>query len=124
MLLAINHIQITVPVGDEVEAKWFYCNLLGLEEVEKPDILKPNGGFWMKLGNHQIHVGTESNVDRSKTKSHIAYQVSNIEEWKSKFTKENIAIIESQPIPGCERFEIRDPFGNRIEFMAIIPNQR
>jgi catechol 2,3-dioxygenase-like lactoylglutathione lyase family enzyme len=123
MLLAINHIQITVPVGEEPEAKKFYCNLLGLMEIEKPDILKPNGGFWMKLENFQIHVGTESNVDRNKTKSHVAYEVSNIEEWKNKFKKENIVVIESQPIPGCERFEIRDPFGNRIEFMAIKPNQ-
>ena len=122
MLLAINHVQITIPIGEEAEAKWFYCELLGLEEVEKPDILKPNGGFWMRLNDLQIHVGTESYVDRSKTKSHIAYEVSNINEYKSKLKKENITIIESQQIPGYERFEIRDPFGNRVEFMATIHN--
>ena len=51
MLIGVNHVQITIPEGQEKEAKEFYCNLLGLEEVEKPSVLKPNGGFWMQLGN-------------------------------------------------------------------------
>ena len=32
------------------------CNL---PEVEKPAALKPRGGFWLKAGDRQIHVGTE-----------------------------------------------------------------
>ncbi|MBI3561121.1 MAG: VOC family protein [Gammaproteobacteria bacterium] len=117
MLIAVNHVQITVPEGQEKEAKEFYCNLLGLKEVEKPDVLKPNGGFWMQSGNIQIHVGIESGVDRNQTKAHVAYEVTGIESWRSKLEAENIVVLNSQLIPGFKRFEFRDPFGNRVELL-------
>lgn len=121
MLLTLNHVQITVPKGQEKEARAFYCTLLGLEEIKKPDVLKPNGGFWLQLGQVQLHIGTESNSGRHKTKAHIAYQVSNITEWRNRFETENITITENQQIPGFDRFDVRDPFGNRLEFMAKKP---
>jgi hypothetical protein len=31
---------------------------------------------------------------------------------------EGIEILESVAIPGYARFEFRDPFGNRVEFIA------
>ena len=117
MLLGINHVQITIPDGQEQKAKAFYCDLLGLGEIEKPDILKPNGGFWLQLGNIQIHVGTESGVDRDKTKAHVAYEVSDIEYWRRRLEARNIALFNNQPIPGFKRFEFRDPFGNRVELI-------
>ncbi|GAF12221.1 glyoxalase/bleomycin resistance protein [Bacillus sp. JCM 19046] len=49
-----------------------------LSQVEKPDSLKDRGGFWLSLGNQDVHVGTETDVDRLKTKAHIAYEVEGI----------------------------------------------
>lgn len=117
MLIGINHVQITIPDGKEQEARRFYCSLLGLQEIEKPNVLKPNGGFWMQLGSIQIHVGIESEVDRNRTKAHIAYEVSDIELWPSKLESENIKLISNTPIPGFKRIEFRDPFGNRVELI-------
>ena len=37
MLIGINHVQITIPEGQEQAAREFYCDLLGLKEIEKPD---------------------------------------------------------------------------------------
>jgi catechol 2,3-dioxygenase-like lactoylglutathione lyase family enzyme len=37
MIHAIHHVQITIPRGAEDEARTFYCDLLGLPEIEKPD---------------------------------------------------------------------------------------
>ena len=117
MLTGVNHIQITIPVGREQEARLFYCSLLGLNEIEKPEVLKANGGFWMQLGNIQIHVGTENGVDRNRTKAHVAYEVRNIESWRKKLEAENIETFNNQQIPGFNRFEFRDPFGNRVELI-------
>jgi catechol 2,3-dioxygenase-like lactoylglutathione lyase family enzyme len=94
----------------------FYCDLLGLREIEKPASLKANGGFWLALVDQQIHLGVEDGVDRTRSKAHLAYQVDDITAWRARMTAANIAIAEQTPIEGQIRFEIRDPFGNRIEF--------
>ena len=52
------------------------------------------------------------------TKAHLAYEVSDLEFWKKKLSEEKIVIKESIPIPGYTRFEFRDPFGNRVEFLS------
>lgn len=120
MIIGLHHVQITVPKGTEEEAKGFYCGVLGLDETEKPDSLKGRGGFWLQLGSHQVHVGTEPGVDRSLTKAHLAYQVSNLSVWKEKLNEYGIEIIDSVPIPGFDRFEFRDPFGNRVEMIEVL----
>lgn len=113
----LHHSQISIPKGSEDKAREFYCSFLGLIEVPKPESLKGRGGFWILLGDTQIHFGAEDGVDRSATRAHLAYQVSNLSEWKSHITQRGIEILDGIPIPGYDRFEFRDPFGNRIEFL-------
>lgn len=117
MLLQIHHAQITIPKGEETEARKFYRDFLGLTEVPKPKSLRNRGGFWLELGGLQIHVGTEEDFDRTKTKAHLAYLVDDLDRWRAKLETENIKILEGVPIPDYERFEFRDPFGNRVEFL-------
>ena len=62
-------------------------------------------------------MGTEDGFDRLTTKAHIAYQVEDIEYWKRKLAEHQIDILASVPIPHYERFEFRDPFGNRVEMI-------
>lgn len=120
MIVGIHHVQITVPKGREPEAREFYCGLLGLHEIEKPDSLKPRGGFWLAVGDRQVHVGTEDGVDRHATKAHVAYTVHDLEAWRVKLSKRGIATEEGVPIAGYIRFEFRDPFGNRVEMIQSI----
>ena len=117
MIKRIHHVQITIPKGAEAIARTFYCDQLQFEEIEKPDTLKHRGGLWLKLGEQEIHIGTEDDIDRNRTKAHIAYEVQHINNWRSQLIKSGITIIESIPIPGYQRFECRDPFGNRIEII-------
>jgi len=116
-ILGIHHVQITIPKGQEAQAKDFYCKLLGIAEIEKPENLKTRGGFWMNLGSIQVHVGAEDQIDRHKTKAHIAYAVKDLNHWKSRLESAGVLIEDGMPIPGFQRFEFRDPFGNRIEFI-------
>ena len=59
MILGLHHAQITIPKGSEDEARAFYCSFLNLPELEKPDALKSRCGFWLQVGDRQVHVGTE-----------------------------------------------------------------
>ena len=113
----IHHAQITVPPGAEDEARKFYCGVLGLPEAPKPAELAGRGGFWLAVGDQQVHVGTEAGVDRAVTKAHLAYQVENLALWRQTLEVQRIEVLESVTIPGFDRFEFRDPFGNRVEFI-------
>jgi len=117
MIIGLHHVQITIPQGAETQGRDFYCQVLGLKEIEKPNSLKGRGGFWLQVGKMEVHVGTEEGFNRFTTKSHIAYQVEDIAFWKARLTAHSIEIIESIPIPNFERFEFRDPFGNRVEMI-------
>ena len=115
--LKFNHIALTIPCGAEDQARQFYCHVLGLVELEKPDSLKPNGGLWLQTGNLPLHLGVEDGVDRTKTKSHPAFEVNDLNKAREHLIKYDIPIKEAVPIPGHERFYVSDPFGNRIEFI-------
>ncbi|HET6325219.1 MAG TPA: VOC family protein [Planctomycetaceae bacterium] len=117
MILGIDHVQITVPRGQEPAAREFYCGVLGLIEIEKPDALKPRGGFWLQVGDRELHVGTEEGVNRQATKAHVAFAVEALAFWRTRLSEADIAVEDGVPIPHCERFEFRDPFGNRVELI-------
>lgn len=119
MIERVHHVQITIPFNQEEKGREFYCRILGFREIEKPEALRVRGGFWLELGDFQIHVGTEDSFDRLHTKAHLAYQVSDLEEWKSRLSFAGCEILDGIPIPGMVRFETRDPFGNRLEFLQL-----
>ncbi len=111
----LNHIQICIPKNKEEAAKKFYCDLLGLEEIEKPRDLKKNGGFWLKIAEIELHIGTEDQVNKSKR--HPAFEVTKLENIKTKLINNGIRIKEDNPLPLFNRFSFYDPFGNRIELL-------
>ncbi|WP_235427325.1 VOC family protein [Cohnella kolymensis] len=115
MIIGFHHAQITIPKGKEAEARDFYCGLLQLTEIAKPVSLLGRGGLWVQVGNQQLHIGTEDGVDRLRTKAHLAYEVTDVKAIQKLLIENGIEILESVPIPGYERFEFRDPFGNRVE---------
>lgn len=117
LILRVHHAQITIPVGAETDAREFYCEFLGLNEVPKPESLQGRGGFWLEIGEFQVHVGTEDGFDRAKTKAHLAYQVENLELWRERLKRRGVEVLEGIKIPDYRRFEFRDPFKNRIEFL-------
>jgi catechol 2,3-dioxygenase-like lactoylglutathione lyase family enzyme len=120
MIIGIHHAQITIPKGAEEEGRNFYCKVLGLKEIEKPDPLKGRGGFWLQVGDREVHVGTEVGFDRNSTKSHIAYLVQDVSHWRKVLEENGTKILESVAIPNYERFEFRDPFGNRVEIISEV----
>lgn len=117
MIKSAHHVQISIPIGAEDEARGFYCGILGMSEIKKPDALIGRGGFWLELDGFQVHFGTEDGVDRAKTRSHVAYLVTGLDGWRQKLNDNGCQITDGIPIPNYNRFEFRDPFGNRVEFL-------
>ncbi len=117
MIRTVHHVQISIPIGAEDAARAFYCGVLGLSEIPKPDTLTARGGFWLELDGFQIHFGTENGIDRTKTKGHLAYLVSDLQHWRTKLAGYGCEVKDGIPIPNYRRIEFRDPFGNRVEFL-------
>lgn len=116
----INHLMITIPVGSEADARAFYCGVLGLREIDKPESLRGRGGLWLELDGQQIHLGAQDGIDRRASRAHVAFQVDDLPMWQAKLTAHGVEIGDSIPIPGYNRFEFRDPFGNRLELMQAV----
>ncbi len=116
-IVDLHHAQITIPSGADNIGRQFYCQVMGLQEIEKPDSLRYRGGFWLRVGNKDVHVGVEDDVVRRSTKAHLAYLVNDLAGWRDHLEDHGLVINESIPIPGFNRFESRDPFGNRLEFI-------
>ncbi|MFQ3230757.1 VOC family protein [Reinekea sp.] len=120
MIKSINHVQVTIPFGAEEQARKFYSGILGLVELDKPAVLNENGGVWFKVGALQLHIGCEENDSRLSSKAHVAFNVESLDACRARFDKIGIDIFENTQIEGFLRFDIRDPFGNRIELMEKI----
>jgi catechol 2,3-dioxygenase-like lactoylglutathione lyase family enzyme len=117
MINEVHHVQVTIPRGAEELGRQFYCQVLGLQEIEKPAVIGERGGFWLQVGGRQVHIGVEDGVERATTKAHIAYQVTDLDALRAHLEASGVAIQEDVPLPGLRRFQVRDPFGNKIEFI-------
>lgn len=114
----LDHVQICIPFGAEERAREFYSQVLGLEEIEKPDALKPNGGLWFQVADIQLHIGVEDVQGRSKR--HPAFEVEGLTEIKEHLLENHVRVKDETAVPGMNRFSFFDPFDNRIELMERV----
>ena len=114
-VIAIDHVQIAAPPGCEAEARRFYGELLGLEEIEKPEPLRARGGCWFRVGAQQLHIGVEADFRPAK-KAHPAFTASDVEATFAALEQAGARCIWDEAIGGVRRFYAEDPWGNRLEF--------
>ena len=120
-IIEINHIQITVPESALESSKRFYGAILGLEEIRRPDSTSRRGGAWYLVGATELHLSVEdASVSNESSKRHICYLVGDLSDAESEFRRAGIEILpDERPIPGCARFYVRDPGGNKIEIAEL-----
>ena len=114
---AIDHVQLAMPAGAEETAKRFYRDLLGMNEIPKPEELAKRGGCWFQSGSVQIHLGVEADF-RPARKAHPALRSADYDELTAKLRSAGIEVKPDDLIPGLRRCHISDPFGNRIELIS------
>jgi catechol 2,3-dioxygenase-like lactoylglutathione lyase family enzyme len=111
----IDHVQVAAPAGCEPDARAFYGELLGLEELPKPEALAARGGCWFQAGAQELHVGVEDPFTPAR-KAHPGLVVTDLDALAARLTEAGIDVVWDEAIPGTKRFHAVDPFGNRLEF--------
>ena len=109
--------QLAAPPGCEDAARAFFGDVIGLEEIPKPEALRERGGVWFRIGAQQLHIGAEPDFAPAR-KAHPAFAVERYDELLARLRAEGVEIAEDQAIPGVRRCYISDPWGNRIELLA------
>jgi catechol 2,3-dioxygenase-like lactoylglutathione lyase family enzyme len=110
---AIDHVSVLIV--DVPRSRTFYRDVLGLREIAKPrtfDFV----ALWFDLGGQQLHLLQKPAPD-SISPRHFALRVRDVNQAREHCKSRGVAIAETTPIPGCDRFFVRDPDGNRIEII-------
>ncbi|MDE2435532.1 MAG: glyoxalase [Sphingomonadales bacterium] len=123
-VIAIDHVQLAMPIGAEDAARAFYAGLLGIPEVPKPMPLAARGGCWFETGAVRLHLGAEADF-RPARKAHPALVVADYAGLCARLEASGHAVRHDDELAGVVRGFVDDPFGNRIELIAqpVSPSQ-
>lgn len=117
-VVALSHVNVTVPANSEAAAKTFYGTVLGLRELPKPSGTRQNVGAWFELSGVQLHLSVEENVTNAASDRHVCYVVADVAVAERHLRNSGVEIIsDPRPIPGVKRFYVRDPGGNLLEIV-------
>lgn len=119
LIEGLDHVQLAAPRGCEEAARWFFGELLGLEEIEKPEPLRGRGGVWFRAGGQQLHVGVEQAFAPAR-KAHPALRVQAValDRLATRLEEAGVKVLWDDAFGGVRRFYSEDPWGNRIELLA------
>lgn len=111
----VNHAALNIPAGI-AEVEQFYTKLLGIPTVPRqlpPEFADRVPGFWMQLGNTQVHIIQAQLEGRAREPMgpHIAFFVDNLDQAVAELAA---AGVEYDRFAGFVFFA--DPAGNTIEF--------
>ena len=123
MIVGLDHVQLAAPVSCEEAARGFYGALLGLEELSKPTLLAARGGVWFRIGAQELHVGVADPFVPA-LKAHPALRVESMRELERLAGDLEEAGFpprwaDPRETPGAARFFVDDPWGNRVELIAL-----
>lgn len=125
--MRLHHVQISMPRGGEAEARRFYGEALGLQEVQKPPALAGRGGCWFRAFDGEavtaeIHLGVETPFHPA-AKAHPGLVCATLEQLEAMAERiehggYELSWAERDTFEGYLRFHARDGFGNRVEMMT------
>ncbi|MFN8097067.1 MAG: glyoxalase [Dermatophilaceae bacterium] len=118
--LRLHHLQLAIPRGGEPASRDYWVGLLGLTEVAKPAAMAARGGCWFRSdnGDFEVHMGVEEPFVPAR-KAHPAMIVDDVDDVATRLLEAGHDVRWSQEIPGTRRFHTDDPFGNRLEIIAV-----
>lgn len=117
--VALDHVQLCMPGGQEEQARAFYCGVLGMTELPKPaDGAAGFGGCWFVAGSVHLHLGPEEPF-RPALRAHPAIAVDDLDALRARLEAAGLEVKDGKPIPGRRRFFSTDCFGNRMEWVEL-----
>ncbi len=120
--------HVSIMVSDLSRAKAFYCDLLGMEALPRPD--QPIEGMWLSAGGRQVHVLvgevdtaplTESRkrLEGKGAAGHFALAVDDVHAVADTLKRNGhppLGAVIRRPDGSASVF-CRDPDGNLVEFI-------
>jgi catechol 2,3-dioxygenase-like lactoylglutathione lyase family enzyme len=117
MVIALHHVNVTVPPELEEATKHFYGSVLGLSQVPKPSTSRQSGA-WYQIGPNQLHLSVETEERGPISSRHVCFGVADLGAAEARFREAGVEIIpDPRPAPGTPRFYVRDPGGNMLEIV-------
>lgn len=115
MVIALHHVNVTVPKELETAAKTFYGVVLGLKQIPKPATSRQSGA-WYEIGETQLHLSVDNEGPGQLSSGHVCFAISDLAEVEQRFREAGAEIIpDPRPNPKSPRFFVRDPGGNLLE---------
>lgn len=116
-----------IPTRDAERSKDFYCRILDLEVLPRPNL--PSPGYWLGTpgGLPQIHIiqssapvpGPEASIDPRGR--HTCFEVMHYEALKATLEREGVPYRENPQSPvGRAQLFCKDPDGHTLEFQEVI----
>ena len=113
-VLGFDHVQLAAPRGCEQAARAFYGDLLGMEELPKPEAIRARGGVWFGAGAQELHIGVEEPFAPAR-KAHPGLLVDDLDTIRTRLRDAGHDPEDNDAIEGVRRLFVHDPFGNRLE---------
>ena len=117
-IVSLNHASFIV--ANTETALVFYCEVLGLQQVERPDLGFP--GAWLQLGAQQLHLLELNNPDPTTGRPvhggrdrHVALNALALAPVQEALNK--AGIVYTMSISGRRALFCRDPDGNAVEII-------
>ena len=128
--LRVRGIDHFLVVSSDLEkTRAFYCDLLGMEQLPRPDFSFP--GLWFEAGNTQVHVTLEGEDAGTAGQGeftgnypaqgqHLAFEIDDAAEAASHLESLGIKIVAGPYLrpDGPLQFYIYDPDGYLIELFS------
>ncbi len=121
LVSGVHHVSLLVEDLDE--ALRFYRDLLGLQQIPRPDL--GFTGAWLKIGQTEVHLlcaersaelGTAPTAI-SPLANHLAFAVDDLEVVVAKVSGAGHQVRGG--IAGLRQAFVQDPAGNVVEFSAV-----
>lgn len=112
----IDHVAIDIT--DVERSKAFYGGILGLQEIPRPESFD-FGGAWYQIGQEVLHLVNRSTA-YPPAPHHFCLAVQDITSAAKVIESAGYEIVwdTRYKIKGIDRFFVRDPDGNRVEFQG------
>jgi predicted enzyme related to lactoylglutathione lyase len=104
------------PPGGVAQARRFYADVVGLEEIPRPETMGGTGA-WFRAGEQELHV-SEHEPFAPATKAHPAFEVDALDDLAARLEAAGATVQWDERLPGARRFYSFDPAGNRLEFLS------
>ena len=119
-IISLNHASFIVA-NTEISLV-FYCEVLGLQQVDRPDLGFP--GAWLQLGAQQLHLLELDNPDpitgrpvHGGRDRHVALNALALAPVQEALNR--AGVVYTMSISGRRALFCRDPDGNAVEIIEL-----